>query len=98
MKFAPDAIVTREQLAMMLYRYTEIFKGDTSFDDDVLDRYTDKDLISDYAVTAVKWAISKGLISGMTDDTVGAGGSATRAQVSVIIMKYYDSVKGTLKV
>ena len=96
LKFAPDNMITREQLAVMMYRYTEVFGGDLKYDDNVLDSYSDKDDISDYAVTALKWAVSKGLISGMTSETVGPKGVATRAQVAVIVMKFHDSVYDTM--
>ncbi|MBQ7500917.1 MAG: S-layer homology domain-containing protein [Clostridia bacterium] len=95
-RFAPDDMITREQLAVMMMKFAEKFKGDISYDDEALDKYADYGDISDYALTALKWAVSKGLISGMTEDTVGPQGIATRAQVSVIVMKFCEGIGSSI--
>lgn len=80
---APEAAVTREQLATMLYNYA----GRPSISAAELN-FTDFEQISDYARDAVCWAAENGLISGMDDGTLAPGGSATRAQVASILMNY----------
>ena len=86
-QFAPDKSITREEMAAILYRYTE-FKGeDTSADAD-LSQYKDATKISDYAQTCMKWAVGKGLINGETADTLAPQGTATRAQAAQILMRY----------
>ncbi|MBQ7500772.1 MAG: S-layer homology domain-containing protein [Clostridia bacterium] len=87
--FAPDAQVTREQLAVFFYAYSKSNEYDVSASDD-LARFTDVDMISSWALTAIRWAVAEGLISGMTDTTIGPKGYATRAQAAVIFKNYVE--------
>lgn len=90
--FCPDTPITREQLAVILYRYAEYYKSlDKAYKrtDDLT--FNDSDLVSDYAKTALEWAISRGYINGIKNDGVVSldpQGTATRAQVATIIMRY----------
>ena len=85
--FDPDAPITREQMAAMLYRYAG-FKGlDVSVDGD-LNAYADAEDVSDYAKDAMAWAVSNGFIQGMNDTTLAPQGTATRAQVATILMRF----------
>ena len=91
--FAPDDSITREQIATMLYRYAiyqwSVVSGQGTEDEgdgDVL--FSDADKISSYAREAMNWAVSAGLINGMGDGTVAPQGTATRAQVAAILMRY----------
>lgn len=77
------ASVTREQLATMLYRYAG--SPETS---GTLKDFTDKDSVSSYAESAMKWAVSQGLIDGMGDDRLNPQGTATRAQVAAILTRF----------
>lgn len=89
--FAPDNEITREQLAAILYRYAQ-FKGyDVTASND-LSSYTDASQISNYAATAMQWANAEGLITGVTATTLNPQGSATRAQVATILMRFVESV------
>ena len=85
--FHPSDSVTREQLALMLYKYESLKSGAPAKSGD-LSAYTDAGSVSSWAADAVSWCVSKGYISGMTATTVGPGGTATRAQCAVIIQKY----------
>ena len=87
--FAPNAPITREQLAAILYNYAEYKGMDVSARAD-LSRYTDADKISSWAEDVLSWAVSEGLIGGMTADTVAAQGEATRAQVAAILQRFLD--------
>ncbi|MBQ7500771.1 MAG: S-layer homology domain-containing protein [Clostridia bacterium] len=87
--FSPNDRVTREQLAVFFYAYSKSMGYDVSATVD-LNKYTDAKDISSWAVTAVKWAVAEGLISGMTDTTIGPKGSATRAQAAVIFKNYVE--------
>ena len=90
--FAPDNAITREQMAAILYRYAS-FKGyDVSAGGMSLDEYADTSQISSYAVTAMQWANSEGLITGVTDTTLDPKGSATRAQVATILMRFCENI------
>ena len=91
-KFGPDNPVTREQLAQFLYNYTQKKGRSTSGSVDI-SGYPDAGKVSGYAKAAIGWAIGNGLISGVK--TGGAvylqpKGTATRAQVAVIVKKYVE--------
>ena len=90
--FAPDNAITREQMAAILYRYAE-YKGYDVFTGGMsLSEYTDASQISAYATTAMQWANENGLITGVTDTTLEPQGSATRAQVATILMRFCEDV------
>lgn len=82
--FRPNEVITREQLAAILYRYA-IFKSvDTSINAD-LSNFADATSISSWAEEALCWANTAGLVNGISDDLIDPQGTATRAQVAVII-------------
>ena len=78
--FSPDENITREALAVILYRYSNSPKVNAN-----LDKYKDASNISSWAKDAFAWAIETGLITGMSDNTLNPRGNATRAQVATII-------------
>lgn len=89
--FQPDGRLTREQLAAILYRYSQAMgystarRGSlTQFDD-----YAD---VSPYAWEPMSWAVGVELLSGMGDGTVAPTGQATRAQVATILARYCKNV------
>ena len=85
--FGPGDPVTREQLAAILYRYAQLSGKDTDQTAD-LSGYTDSVTISAWAPQALKWAVGSGLISGTGASTLSPRGSATRAQIAVILQNY----------
>ena len=86
-RFDPDGVITREQLATILYRYCGFKKLDVSEKGDV-SAFTDKDKIDAWATDAVRWAVGIGLIRGVTVKTVDPLGSATREQVAAILERF----------
>ncbi|MBR4661525.1 MAG: S-layer homology domain-containing protein [Clostridia bacterium] len=86
-RFDPDGVITREQLATILYRYCGFKKLDVSEKGDV-SAFTDKDKIDAWATDAVRWAVGIGLIRGVTAKTVDPLGSATREQVAAILERF----------
>jgi len=87
--FAPSANITREQLVTMLYRYAEFLEQDISDPAEVdLDRFTDQDSISDWAMPAMRWAVFTGLIGGTSPTTLTPRGNATRAQAANILVNF----------
>lgn len=90
--FGANDSITREQLAVMLYRYAESSGYDTSANAD-LSVYWDSGNISAYAARAMAWATAEGLISGTTATTLEPGASATRAQVATILMRFCQNVQ-----
>ncbi len=89
--FAPDQYVTREQTAVILYRYAIYKSLDVGDYDDLLSDFTDGSDASKYAHEALNWAIATGLLSGIGNQTLAPQGSATRAQVAAILMRFHLS-------
>lgn len=83
-----DQDLTREQLALMLYRYA----GQPA-SAGTLSGYTDGDKVSDWAVQAMGWAVNEGLISGGGNHTLDPQGQATRAQVAAILQRFIEADK-----
>ena len=85
-EFAPKEPVTRQQLATFLYRYAQYRQFDTESRAD-LTLFSDAGKISSYAVDGISWAVSQGLINGMTPETLGPKENAQRAQFVTILYR-----------
>lgn len=81
--FSPNASVTREQLAAMLYRYA----GEPSVSAD-LSAYTDTVDISPYASKAVEWCVAKGILSGKSATRLAPQDTATRAECATMLQRF----------
>ncbi len=81
-KFAPNAQVTRQQIATILWRVV----GEPEADAEL--KFNDADQIAGYAETALKWAVSEGLFQGDNKGNLNPAGNATRAQMAVIMMRF----------
>lgn len=90
-RFAPTDNITREQMAVMLYRYAQYKNYERKAGAD-LSSYTDAADISTWASDAVEWANVEGLITGRTAATIAPGGTATRAEAAMILMRFLESV------
>jgi len=87
--FGPDDSVTREQFAVMLWRYAQAKGRDVSVGEDTnILSYTDFDQIGDYAIPALQWAAGSGVINGYAGGSLKPKGQATRAQVAAMLMRY----------
>ena len=93
--FGPDDMITREQLAVMLYRYAQHEGYDTTQGGMAIREYADYEQISDFALEALDWAVSAGIINGTSATTLSPSGSATRAQVAVILMRFCQDIANT---
>ncbi len=80
---APMSSISREQLVTMLYRYA----GQPAVTDGSLSSFSDASSVSDYAKTAMTWAVKNGIINGM-DGKIAPKSNATRAQVAAMIQRY----------
>ncbi|MBE6985018.1 MAG: S-layer homology domain-containing protein [Ruminococcaceae bacterium] len=89
-KFAPNANISREQMAAILYRYAEQLELDTDESAKLTD-FPDGKSVSSYAKDAVSWAVAEGLING-SDGKLMPQGNATRAQVAAILMRFIQNV------
>lgn len=81
--YGPNDNITREQLAVMLWRYAGSPDSDHS-----LAHFKDAHLIASYAETALAWANENGIINGKGDGILDPKGNATRAQVAQMLMNY----------
>ena len=91
--FGPDDQITREQMAAILYRYAQGKQLASPALIDHLAAFTDAGNVSAYAVEAMNWAVSQGLINGMGDGTVAPQGQAIRAQAAAILHRFCDTLE-----
>ena len=93
-KFGPNDVITREQLAAIMYRYSNYKKYNTSVGEDTnILSYNDISELSEYAVSSMQWACGAGLVNGIGDGKLAPKGNATRAQLATILMRYCESNK-----
>ncbi len=85
----PSSTITREQFVTMIYRY-ELYKagGTMAKTEDQLGGFTDKASVSDWAVDALNWCVSKGVINGHDNRTIDPQGFTNRAQLAQILYNY----------
>jgi len=88
-QFAPEDKITREQLAAILYRYAQ-FKGQDVGAKADLSGFADNGKISEYAFSAMQWAVETGLMQGNEDGTLKPQGQATRAEVAAMLMRFLN--------
>lgn len=82
--FAPDANITREQFAAILYRYNGSQKDAVNH----LGRFTDHTAVSSYAVDAMNWAVGAGIMNGLSDTSLGAFAEAERVQAAAMLTRF----------
>lgn len=89
--FAPDGLITREQMAVLLYGYTEKYAPAYLGGAASLNGFPDAASVSNWAYAAMSWAVGNGLISGIASngaDYLAPSGGATRTQIAAIMMRY----------
>ena len=89
--YDPDSNVTREQFAVMLYKYAR-FKGYDLTATGDLTQFPDADAISSWAETAMRWANGNELINGHENGTIDPKGSTIRAQAASIMANFDQNV------
>jgi len=95
-KFGPDDPITREQLAAIFYRYAD-YKGYDLTVKGNPDTFKDADKITDYAKTAMGWAVGSGLVKGKSSNLLDPQGTATRAEIAAMLHRFiekYELVQG----
>ena len=88
--FSPDAPVTRQQMAAILYRYAAWKKWDVSQQGNLF-QFADWDQIQEYARTPLAWASAAGLIQGKENNILDPAGTATRAQVATLLQRFHSA-------
>jgi hypothetical protein len=93
-KFHPNDSITREQMALIIWRYATSAGYDTTpSNTSIYDSFSDKGSVSAYAQDAMKWATSAGVING-SDGKLIPKSTATRAQVAQIVLNFCQKVAG----
>ncbi|MBQ2768025.1 MAG: S-layer homology domain-containing protein [Clostridia bacterium] len=85
-KFGPNDPITREQMAVILWRYAKFKKKDVGVSTN-LAVYTDADQIGSYAIVPMQWACGVGLICGVEENVLSPKTGATRAQMATILQR-----------
>ena len=90
--FGTNDPITREQFAVMLWRYAQEQGYDVSIGENTnILSYTDVADLSEYAISAMQWAVGAGIINGTGDgSTLSPQGQATRAQAAVMLMRFCE--------
>lgn len=92
-RFLPDDAVTREQLAVILWRYARYKQADVS-QSAPLDGFADAAAVSAYARTALEWAGAAGVIGGVSATQLDPQGAATRAQAATVFNRLLPILEG----
>lgn len=88
--FAPNMEITREQMVAMLYNYAKYKGYDVTASAD-LSKFADNAIVSTWAQPAMQWAVAEGYISGMGDNQLAPHGTATRAEIASVIMRFMEA-------
>ena len=88
--FGPNDPVTREQMATIFHRYSQV-KG-YSLSEGNYEHFTDKDDVSKYAQSAMRWAVGNGLMVGMNDGTLCPKCKTTRAEFATMIQRFIENI------
>ena len=87
--FGPADNITREQMAVMMYRYAEYKQYNTSAKGEL--DFADADFVSEFAQKAMEWAVGAELISGNLDGTLAPQGNTSRAVCATIIQRFMNT-------
>ena len=90
-RFAPNEDITREQLALIIYRFAKMQGIDTTGAAN-LEGFTDASDVSDWSLDAIKWANFVSLVNGTSDTTLSPKDTATRGQVAEILMRFCENI------
>ncbi len=91
--FAPEDVITREQLAVMLARYAKLIGMDTSADPKALEAFADGENTGSWAVNGVAWCVNKGILQGKGGNVLDPTTNVTRAEVAVMLDRFIALLK-----
>ena len=93
-EFAPDQNITREQIAAIMFRFAKYKGYDVSVGESTnILSYTDAESISEYAISAMQYAVGSGLMKGKTESTINPKDFATRAEIAAILQRLIERNK-----
>lgn len=91
--FRPNAAVTREQAAALLYRYAQSKGIDVSVGENTnILSYVDVQQASEYAIPALQWAVGAGVLNGKNGGRLAPTGTATRAEIAAIMQRWCENI------
>ncbi len=90
-EFAPDNDISREQMALIIYRFAKVQDYDVTIKADI-SSFADTSDVSDWALDALSWANKTELVNGTSETTLSPKATATRAQVAAILMRFCENV------
>lgn len=90
-RFGPSDVITREQMAAILYRYAKQ-KGCDLTASGSLEGFADAAQVSGYAAEAMAWAVGQGVITGKDGNRLDPKGSASRAEAATILMRFVEKL------
>ena len=82
--FEPEGLITREQFAVLLYRYA----GSPAVEETPVEGFVDASYVSDWAVAAMNWAVASGIITGRGSGILDPGANASRAEVATMLQRF----------
>ena len=93
-EFAPENNITREQIAAIMFRFAKYKGYDVSVGENTnILSYTDAESISEYAISAMQYAVGSGLMKGKTESTINPKDNATRAEIAAILQRFLEANK-----
>ncbi len=96
--FAPDRDITRQELAVMLWRYAQALGYSVAADGTTIPDFSDRNLIAPWAGEAISWAYRSGIMMGVSDTVLNPTGTATRAEACTMVarfMRLQESIKNS---
>lgn len=93
-KFSPNASISRQDMVVMLYNYTKSLSKSVGATAGVYKKFTDASKVQSYAVNAMDWAITVGVISGNNKNMLNPTATATRAEVAQVASVYATKILG----
>ena len=91
--FAPEDTITREELALMLYRYAKLLKLDAGTAEDTLDSFPDGSNTHSWAEEGMAWCVANGILQGRTNGNLDPRTNVTRAEVAVMLQRFINLMK-----
>ena len=91
--FKPEQSITREEVALMLYRYAALTGVHTNGFASRINSFADSSEIHDWAKDAMAWCVTYGILTGKTEDTLAPTATATREEVAVMLQRFVELMK-----